>query len=182
MARPTTRPTTTTRVPRVALPDESPRGESPGDVMPAAHPARTVRVFAPDAFAGRLALLLVVVLVARAAIVLLLDRADLTDGYRWDSFIAAIPGMLAGVVLGSRTPRRPSASWGAVAQVAFAIALVHLALSLVMGRLTGFARQPMGPLDGLVMLAIAAFNAGLAILIGAWAGRRMTRLGERYGA
>lgn len=140
------------------------------------------RAFAPDAFAGRLALLVAIVLVTRAALVLLLHRADLADGYRWDSFLAAVPGMLAGIVLGSRTPRRPSASWSAVAQVAVAIALVHLALSLAMGRLAGFVRPPEGPLDGGVMLGVAAFNAGLAILIGAWAGRRVTRLGERLGA
>jgi hypothetical protein len=155
---------------RVALPDESPAAR-----------VETARPFAPDAFAGRLALLVTIVLVARALIVLLLRRADLADGYRWDSFLAAIPGMLAGIVLGSRTPRRASASWAAVAQVAFAIALVHLALSLLMGRLTGFVRPPAGPLDGRVMLVVAAFNAGLAILIGAWAGRRMTRLGDRLG-
>ena len=156
-----------------ALPDER-AGE--------AGAAPVGRQFAPDAFAGRLALLVAVVLVARAALVLLLQRADLAGGYRWDSFLAAVPGMLAGIVLGSRTPRRPSASWAAVAQVAVAIALVHLALSLVMGRLAGFARPPAGPLDGGVMLAVAAFNAGLAILIGAWAGRRMTRLGDRLGS
>ena len=157
----------TTRVVPTVPPDESPA---------------TGRPFSPVAFAGRIALLVAIVLVARAVIVLLLRRAELAGGYRWDSFVAAIPGMLAGVVLGSRTPRRPSASWAAVAQVALAIAFVHLALSLLMGRLTGFARAPEGPFDGLLMLAIAAGNAGLAILIGAWAGRRMTRLGDRLGA
>ena len=156
-----------------ALPDERGAGVTG---------ATGARACAPDAFAGRLALLVAIVLVARAALVLLLHRADLADGYRWDSFLAAVPGMLAGVVLGSRTPRRPSASWGAVAQVAVAIALVHFALSLAMGRLAGFARPPEGPLDGGIMLGVAAFNAGLAILIGAWAGRRMTRLGDRLGA
>jgi hypothetical protein len=139
-------------------------------------PAEPERSFEPAAFAGRIALLVVVVLVARAAIVLALHRAGLADGYRWDSFVATIPGMLAGVVLGSRTPRRPHASWGAVAQVALAIAVVHLALSLVMGRVTGFARAPLG---GVASLALAAFNAGLAVLIGAWAGRWVTRLGDR---
>ena len=158
-----------------ALPDE-------GAGAAGAAAAAGTRALAPDAFAGRLALLVAIVLVARAALVLLLHRADLADGYRWDSFLAAVPGMLAGIVLGSRTPRRPSASWRAVAQVAFAIAFVHLALSLVMGRLAGFARPPGGPFGGGVMLGVAAFNAGLAILIGAWAGRRVTRLGERLGA
>ena len=130
----------------------------------------------PAAFAGRMALLVTVVLVGRAAIVLLLHRAGLADGYRWDSFVAAIPGMLAGVVLGSRTPHRPHASWPAVAQVALALAFVHLALSVGMGRLVGFVRVPPA---GMVSLAIAAFNAGLAVLIGAWAGRWVTRLGDR---
>lgn len=137
--------------------------------------ATTERPFEPAAFAGRLALLVVVVLVARAAIVFGLHRAGLADGYRWDSFVATIPGMLVGVVLGSRTPRRPHASWGAVAQVALAIAVVHLAMSVLMGRLTGFARPPLG---GMASLALAAFNAGLAVLIGAWAGRWVTRLGD----
>lgn len=164
-----------------ALPDEGAGAARAADPGAAGTRAAGVPALAPDAFAGRLALLVAIVLVARAALVLLLDRADLAAGYRWDSFLAAVPGMLAGIVLGSRTPRRPSASWSAVAQVALAIALVHLALSLVMGRLAGFQRAPEGPLGGGVMLGIAAFNAGLAILIGAWAGRRMTRLGDRYG-
>lgn len=139
-------------------------------------PVDAGRPFEPAAFAGRMALLVVVVLVARAGLVLALDRADLADGYRWDSFVATIPGMLVGVVLGSRTPRRPHASWAAMSQVAIAIALVHLALSVLMGRLVGFARPPLG---GMASLALAAFNAGLAVLIGAWAGRWVTRLGER---
>ena len=160
-----------------ALPDEG-----AGAARHASPRAEGARAFAPDAFAGRLALLVAIVLLARAVLVLLLHRADLADGYRWDSFLAAVPGMLAGIVLGSRTPRRPSASWSAVAQVALAIALLHLALSLVMGRLAGFQRAPEGPLGGGVMLGVAAFNAGLAILIGAWAGRRVTRLGEHLGA
>jgi hypothetical protein len=134
------------------------------------------RPFEPAAFAGRIALLVVVVLVARAGIVFALHRADLADGYRWDSFVATIPGMLAGVVLGSRTPRRPHAPWAAVAQVALAIALVHLALSVLMGRFVGFVRPPLG---GMASLALAAFNAGLSVLIGAWAGRWVTRLGDR---
>jgi hypothetical protein len=144
---------------------------------PATDDAARARPIEPAAFAGRMALLVTIVLVARAGLVLALDRAgDIDHGYRWDSFMATIPGMLAGVVLGSRTERRPHASWGAVAQVALAIALVHLALSVLMGRLTGFERAPLG---GLASLALAAFNAGLAVLIGAWAGRRVTRLGDR---
>ena len=115
-------------------------------------------------------------LVARAALVFLLHRAGEGSGYRWDSFLATVPGMLAGIVLGSRTPRRPHASWAATAQVALAVALVHLAVSLLMGRLVGFARPPA---LGIASLALAGFNAGLSILIGAWAGRRVTRLGER---
>jgi ABC-type spermidine/putrescine transport system permease subunit II len=35
------------------------------------------------------------------------------------------------------------------------------------------------PPAGMASLAIAAFNAGLAVLIGAWAGRWVTRLGDR---
>jgi hypothetical protein len=174
----TTRPTTMTPA---ALPDESAGAEGAGRPG-STREAGTRGAFAPDAFAGRLALFVVLFLVARAGLVLLLHRADLAHGYRWDSFLAAVPGMLAGIVLGSRTSRRASASWAAVAQVAVAIALVHLALSLLMGRLAGFARPPQGPLDGGVMLGVAAFNAGLAICIGAWAGRRMTRLGDRLGA
>lgn len=116
------------------------------------------------------------VLVARAALVWVLHRAGAAQGYGWNGFLATVPGALAGIVLGSRTSHRPHASWSSTAQVAVAIALVHLALSIVMGRLVGFDRPPRGELAS---LALAACNAGLAVLIGAWAGRRVTRVAER---
>lgn len=155
--------------PRSRAPDE-------GALTPPPMGQPTRQPLAPAAFAGRITLVVVIVLVARAVLVWALDRAGAAQGYGWNSFLATVPGALAGVVLGSRTPRRPHASWAATAQVAVAIALVHLALSVVMGRLVGFDRPPAGELGG---LALAAGNAGIAVLIGAWAGRRVTRVGER---
>lgn len=119
---------------------------------------------------------MVLVLVARAGLVWALHRTGAAQGYGWNRFLATVPGALAGIVLGSRTAHRPHATWSSIAQVAVAIALVHLALSVVMGRLVGFDRPPRGELAG---LALAAANAGIAVLIGAWTGRRVTRVAER---
>lgn len=134
------------------------------------------RPFEPRAFAGRVVLLVAFVLVVRAGIVFVLARLGQSPGYRWDSFMAAVPGMLAGIVLASPTPRRPRATWPAILQVAVAVAMVHLALSVVMGRLVGWQRTPPA---GLVSLVVAAFNAGLAVGIGAWAGAFVSRLSGR---